>query len=78
MNNIDVKFDNCQFINNEAYRHGGAIAIQTMQRVEIIDCLFEHNIAHHLSDSSNLLFGNYFHPKTKRRGGAIYINPTYH
>ena len=49
-----------------------------MRRVEIIDCLFEHKIAHHLSDSSNLLFDNYFHPKTKRRGGAIYINPTYH
>lgn len=43
MNNMDVKFENCEFKNNEAYRHGGALAIQTLKNVQITGCTFEGN-----------------------------------
>lgn len=77
---MDITFDNCIFENNRAERHGGAIAIQTLGKVDIINCQFLNNTANynfHSSSSSVLLVENYFDRKTDGRGGAIYINPSY-
>lgn len=34
--NVNMIFNNCQFIGNRAVRHGGALALQTVKDVEII------------------------------------------
>ncbi|KAK8848039.1 protein polyglutamylation [Tritrichomonas musculus] len=69
---------NMVFRDNKAVRHGGALAIQTIQAVEIIDCLFENNIADYKSANSEMLaINNYFNLKAEGRGGAIYLNRSF-
>lgn len=46
--------------------------------VEIINCIFEENIANFDANKTELLsYNNYYNLKTERRGGAIYLNPTF-
>lgn len=76
MNDMNVQFEGCDFINNKAIRHGGALAIQTYYMVTIERCTFESNIANYKpssSSSSELLYGNYFSLKSDGRGGAVYL-----
>lgn len=77
LNDVNLQLQNCKFFNNRAYRHGGAISIQTIGFVKIIGCVFENNKANCLCDSSKLLVDNYFDKKSEGRGGALYINPSY-
>ena len=73
-----MKFENCLFSRNKAVRHGGEIALQTTQTVEIIGCTFEENVANYKPPSSlELLSKNYYDQKSEGRGGAIYINPSF-
>ena len=74
-----IKFEQCEFRDNKAIRHGGALAIQTTSTVEIINCTFESNSANSNIDSFSLelLWENHFDKKTQGRGGAIYINPAF-
>ena len=53
LNNINVKFDLCEFSKNSAYRHGGAIAIQTLGSVDIIGCTFTENTADNTTERKN-------------------------
>ena len=81
MNEIDIKFENCNFKKNKAKRHGGALAIQTLKTVEINKCSFELNEANFQfssSSSSELLTENHYDKKNSGKGGAIYINPSYY
>lgn len=79
MNEVDVTFNKCNFSENKAQRHGGAISIQTLKKVEITDCVFISNYANYgFSTDSNLLeYDTHYHKKLEGRGGAIYINPAY-
>ncbi|KAK8878570.1 hypothetical protein M9Y10_005350 [Tritrichomonas musculus] len=71
-----VRFKNCNFNNNKAARHGGALAIQTIKEIELFECKIERNNENFdFESSSNLLYEKYFHKKKDRRGGAIYLNP---
>lgn len=71
-----VRFKNCNFNNNKAARHGGALAIQTIKEIELFECKIERNNANFdFESSSNLLYEKYFHKKKDGRGGAIYLNP---
>lgn len=74
---IELHFTECLFRDNKATRHGGAIAVQMNNNVEIRECIFENNIANYQPSNSQLLYENYFDLKTEGRGGAIYINPTF-
>lgn len=76
---INMIFDNCEFRENKAVRHGGALALQTVGTVEIRHCTFINNIAGYdpKSSSAQLLFNNYYSYKTHGRGGAIYLNPAF-
>lgn len=79
MNQFDITFDECEFVNNHAHRHGGALSIQTIKNVNILDCKFESNSANYVFDlasSSELLFDNHYNKKHEGRGGTIYINPS--
>ncbi len=68
----------CNFEQNKAQRHGGAISIQTLNDVEIIGCTFTENKANYKFDSSSeLLFINHYEKKLEGRGGAIYLNPVF-
>lgn len=77
--NVEVDFEitNCEFNNNKAYLHGGAISLRTSGRVSITGCIFEFNEANSRSSSSKLLFNNYYERKNQGNGGAIYLNPTF-
>lgn len=77
MNDMNVLFSECNFLNNNAYRHGGALALQTYTIVRIEKCVFESNCANINEIESELLYNNHFDKKSKGRGGAIYINPSY-
>ena len=77
MNDMNVLFSECIFINNKASRHGGALAIQTHTIVTIEECIFENNVANYIEKDSELLYENHFDKKSEGRGGAIYINPAY-
>lgn len=80
MQNVGVIFNGFNFTGNRAERHGGAIAIQTAQKVEIKKCVFNNNIANadiNQLSSLNLLYENHFNKKSEGRGGAIYINSAY-
>lgn len=73
-----LKFNKYTFKRNKAFRHGWALSIQTLNKVEIVDCIFESNEAFaDFESSGNLLFENHYHKKDEGRGGAIYINPTF-
>lgn len=76
---VNMFFDNCEFRENKAVRHGGALALQTVGTVEIRRCTFIDNIAGYdpKSSSAQLLFNNYYSYKTHGRGGAIYLNPAF-
>lgn len=75
---IDMIFTSCTFKRNKAVRHGGAIALQTVQKVEIIGCIFEENVADYKQPSTaELLYDNHYFKKTEGRGGALYFNPTF-
>lgn len=71
-----LRFRDCNFRENKAFWHGGALAIQTIKELELYNCKLEQNIANcdFETSSSNLLFENYFHKKKDGRGGAIYLN----
>ncbi|KAK8881800.1 hypothetical protein M9Y10_044436 [Tritrichomonas musculus] len=72
-----LRFRDCNFRENKAFWHGGALAIQTIKELELYNCKLEQNIVNcdFETSSSNLLFENYFHKKKDGRGGAIYLNP---
>ena len=76
-----MEFDGCEFVDNSAVRHGGALSLQTIQDVIISNCVFRNNKANYVfavPHSANLLgYKNYFSLKTNGRSGAIYINPTF-
>ncbi len=75
----NLEFNKCEFRNNKAVRHGGALAIQTVGTVTINDCIFEGNIANYKQGSSKLLdYPNNYDKKTDGRGGSIYINPAFY
>lgn len=73
---MDVTFNGCLFERNQAFRHGGALAIQTLGAVEINNCNFIDNIAN-VNSNPQLMYEDHFSKKTQGRGGAIYINPNY-
>lgn len=73
----DIELVNCIFIDNKAYRNGGAVALQTVKTVIISNCTFENNKADQKSSSSKLLFENHFDKKSEGRGGALYFNPVF-
>lgn len=75
--NVDIEFNQCSFKGNKAFRHGGAVALQTVKTVTITYCTFEGNSANNQETSSKLLYDTYYHLKSEGRGGAIYINPTF-
>lgn len=78
MSNTDLEFISCNFTKNKASKHGGALAIQTLKTVNIINCTFDSNIADNRETSFSLLsYQNHFDKKKEGRGGAIYINPTF-
>lgn len=78
LSDFDVAFKFCKFENNKADRHGGAIAIQTLRTVSIVNCTFNNNVANCIhQSSSSLLTTDYFNLKKDGRGGAIYINPDF-
>ena len=72
-------FNRCTFSKNKAVRHGCAIAIQTCQKVEIIQFIFDGNIANYKPSSSLELLEikDYYNWKDEGKGGAIYINPVF-
>ncbi|OHT15235.1 hypothetical protein TRFO_14262 [Tritrichomonas foetus] len=85
--NVALKFISCNFTNNQAFRHGGALAIQTLQNVLIENCIFENNQAH-IIKSENYFDHNgnnnihFFHENIYENsnlgyGGAIYIDPLF-
>ena len=47
LSNHDIIFNECLFRQNKAVRHGGAIALQMIQAVEIFNCTFESNFANY-------------------------------
>ena len=67
---LSVTISNCVFKENEARKHGGALAIQTQGAVLINNCTFENN---KISSSSSLLLDD----KAEGKGGAIYLNPSF-
>lgn len=81
----NMYFNKCEFKGNQAVRHGGALALQTVGEVTITECTFTGNTANYQSGiseySSKLLaddyYNNYYSKKTRGRGGAIYINPAF-
>ena len=76
MRDMKVIFSKCDFERNKAQRHGGAISIQTLNTVELIECTFNENKANY-DFGSELLFTNYYEKKLEGRGGAIYLNPIF-
>lgn len=78
IHNVDMTFLRCYFLQNKTVRNGGALALQTIKRVAIINCTFDENLADYKVDqSAELLYDNYYFLKNNGRGGAIYANPTY-
>lgn len=79
MNQFDITFERFELKCNHAHRHGGAISIQTIKDVYVLDCIFEENSANYNfdSNSADLLVNNHFHKKYDGRGGVIYINPSF-
>lgn len=76
--NSDMKFIDCTFKQNKAYRNGGALSLQTAGSVLIQNCIFEENVANNKGVASGeLLYENHYGKKSAGVGGAIYINPTF-
>lgn len=75
---ISLTITNCVFKRNQAYKHGGAVAIQIQGSITIRNCTFEENIANCKENSAKLLlYEDNTEKKVEGRGGAIYINPTF-
>lgn len=78
LTDISLKITNCVFKRNQAYKHGGAVAIQIQGTITIKNCTFEENRANCKSSTAKLLlYEDNTDKKEEGRGGAIYINPTF-
>ncbi|KAK8895454.1 hypothetical protein M9Y10_023918 [Tritrichomonas musculus] len=60
MKKLSVIFNHCEFKNNKAFRHGGAIAIQTIKDVQIKECTFQQNQANYVFPSNNFTLSQQF------------------
>lgn len=52
IHNVDMTFLRCYFLQNKAVWNGGALALQTIKRVDIINCTFDENLADYKVDQS--------------------------
>lgn len=75
--NLDLYITNCVFKGNQAFKHGGALAVQIQGSLTIQNTTFEENRANCNTNAKLLAFHDYTDNKVEGRGGAIYLNPTF-
>ncbi|KAK8837679.1 hypothetical protein M9Y10_036214 [Tritrichomonas musculus] len=74
VSNVELRFEDCEFLRNKADREGGALAIQTTKIVTVLNCFFKDNIAGFTAPSTLLEDDTYTNMGC---GGAIYIDPDF-